>query len=388
VVLLERGEIGSGASSGNAGLLVPSHFEPLARPGAVRSGLAQARDPDGAFRLRFRADPTWARWLLRFGRCCRRAVFERTCTISRALLREALEVHEALALEAGDAYGFRRDGLLYLFLTGKGLEAGLDKAARAGSVGIPVRVLDRVEARTAEPLLGGDVVGGVLYPGNRSLDPALFLAWLLKKALESAVSVRTGTEVTGFRRSRQGIRVLSSRGGVEADQVVLAAGARTGLLGSRLGLRLPVEGAKGVSLTFPSLIPGFRRPMMLEERHVAVSPGPAGLRLTGLFEMAGLDGAFPEYRGEAVLRSAVRYLPLLGGSRVSDAALWQGLRPCTPDGLPVIGRAPSVERVVLAAGHGTKGMCLGPLTGLYVARMLEGGRTGEMGRVLGPGRFR
>jgi len=168
--------------------------------------------------------------------------------------------------------------------------------------------------------------------------------------------------------------------------VVLAGGAWLAPLGRRLGVNLPVEAGKGMSQTFSKPKMNVRQPLILEEHHVAVSPLSNALRITGALELSGLDLTLSPDRVRGIHRTAGRYLPLIEPLRPSE--VWRGLRPCTPDGLPLVGRLRSLHNVIVAGGHDTKGMSLGPLTGRYVTQLLAGQSIGDFEPQLSPSRFR
>jgi D-amino-acid dehydrogenase len=197
----------------------------------------------------------------------------------------------------------------------------------------------------------------------------------------------TQTEVFDFRLGRSRVNsVLTTKGELQAEQVVLAAGAWLAPLGRRLGVSLPVEGGKGISQTFSRPKMNVRQPLILEEHHVAVSPLSSALRITGALDLSGLDLTLNAERVRGIHRSAGLYLPLVQPLRPSE--IWRGLRPCTPDGLPIVGRLQSLNNVIVAGGHDTRGMTLGPLTGQHVTRLLAGQSFRDYEAMLSPARFR
>jgi D-amino-acid dehydrogenase len=140
-----------------------------------------------------------------------------------------------------------------------------------------------------------------------------------------------------------------------------------------------------VSLTFPLPEKNVGQPMILDECHAAISPFSEALRVTGVLELAGLDLTLNPSRVRCVYQAVSRYLPMI--QRVKPVEIWRGLRPCVPDGLPLLGRLHPWANVIIAGGHATKGVSLGPLTGRYVARLLGGKSMGELEKPLDPNRF-
>jgi len=222
-------------------------------------------------------------------------------------------------------------------------------------------------------------LGGVFYPGDARMTPALFMRQLARRAEAAGARICTGTEVLGFETAGRSVsRVRTTRGDFEPDQVVLAAGAWSPAVARDLRLKIPIQAAKGYSITVqgPAAIPTTA--MMLGEAWVAVTPmvSPAGsgrgpvLRFAGTLELAGLDFSINRRRVDAILRAARGYLA--GVEDMQTIEIWRGLRPCTPDGLPIIGRPSSLENVIVATGHGMLGMSLGPITGKLVAQLAGG----------------
>jgi D-amino-acid dehydrogenase len=387
VIVLEKGEIGSGSSSGNAGLVVSSYFEPLPGPGTIREGLRGILDPEGFFAIRPRFDLAFYHWLLRFVKFCGKKHFESGIGIITKLNEEALKIHLDLAQIGGMEYGFSQRGLLFLYLSPQRMREARARAARASELGLSTRLYSREQIHAVEPMAGKDVIGGIRYVSDASLNPALFLKWLWKQASAHGAKMIAPCEVYGFVTGK-GSRLdglLTTKGEFRADQVVLATGAWTALLGRNLGICIPIEGGKGISQTFFSPEIEFSQPLILGEHHVAVSPLAGALRVTGLLELVGTDLTLNPRRVLGIRQAAQRYIPAIWKMKPDE--VWRGLRPCTPDGLPLMGRLKNWRNVIVAGGHDTKGMTLGPLTGSYVDRLLAGQPLPDFVKALGPERF-
>jgi D-amino-acid dehydrogenase len=386
VLVIEKGEVGAGSSSGNAGLIVPSYFEPLPAPGVIRKSLPDLFNPQGFFGIRPRFDPSFFLWLLRFARFCNRRDFESHSELLLHLNKEALRVHLDFAALGGAAYEFSRKGLLLLYLTRKRWEESQQRAMKASRFGLGTEILSGDEVRHAEPAAGKGVVGGVRYFADAGLNPLRFIHWLADSASTAGAGITTDCEVYAFRTSGKRLRsVLTTRGEFQADQVVLAAGAWLKDMGRLLDVHLPVEGGKGISQTFYGSTGAVMEPLILDEHHVAVSPLAGALRVTGLLELSGTDLSLSQRRVKGIRQAASLYLPEL--KTMNPNEVWRGLRPCTPDGLPLLGRLTSWSNVFVAGGHNTKGMTVGPLTGELVSRLLDGLDIREYGKAFSPGRF-
>jgi D-amino-acid dehydrogenase len=342
VVLYERSDqLGAGCSAANAGLVCPSHSTPIANPASLRSGLRWLWKRDSPFYLRPR--PAVLPWLVRFARAARHP--DAAADAIRELAVASLEQHARFGAEL--VTSFERAGTLNVYATHEGLEAETRAAARSG---LPFEVFDADGTRELEPALVGSAAGSVLYPREGRVDPARFVEAIARAASEAGADIRTGVD----------IRSLDE---VEAETVVVAAGAW-----SRQLVRLPLEAGKGYYVDYErSEEDDPRVPAWLEQTLTVATPLPDRLRLSGTFELAGLDFSPSERRIDAVRSGAERWFRRLRSRRV--LATGAGLRPCLPDGLPAIGR---LGRVVVATGHAMKGVSLAPVTGRLVAQLVAG----------------
>lgn len=373
VTLVERGDIAAGSSYGNAGLIVPSHSVPLAAPGALWRGLKWMLNPESPFYIKPRLDPALISWLWRFGAACTAAHVRRAMPVIRDLSVASLALFKELAAIPDLDFGFRQDGLLMVFRTEAGLADGRHEAHMLAETGIVARVLDGPAARDLEPALSRDVAGVVHFPDDAHLTPDRFVRGLARVVEGMGVEVRTGTEVLGCVTSgRRVIALETTRGTLPCGEVVLAAGSWSPEIGRALGLSLPIQPAKGYSVTYEMPRNGPRIPMLLGEARCGVTPmrTPGGqiLRFAGTLELAGLDLSINRRRVEAIRRAAPQYL--VWDQEPPLIEIWRGLRPCTPDGLPFIGRPRAWDNVILATGHAMIGVSLGPVTGKLVAQLV------------------
>ena len=367
VTLLERGpELAWGCSAGNAGLI--HHSVPLATPANLRNGLRWMLTPDSPFYLRLR--PGVLPWLARFAAACTPERAAASARILRSLSASSLAHHAAYAAE-GLGTGFERQGTILVYLTDDGLAAGRDEARGHATAGVRSEILTTREAKTLEPALADGFAGAVYYPDEAHCEPAGFVHAIGRAAAEAGAEIQTRVEVISLRT--RGGRVASlqtTAGEVAAETVVLAAGAWTARLAATVGVFCPLEGGKGYHVDVEAAAADPRIPVYVQESRVIATPLPGRLRLSGTLELAGLDLSVDERRVEAIVRGMERALPGLGSRPRLET--WRGLRPCTPDGLPVIGRAPEAENLVLATGHAMMGLTLAPATARLVAGLVAG----------------
>ncbi len=373
ITVLERDRIGGGASFGNAGWLTPSLAFPLPAPGMLRQAAKWLLDPESPFYIKPRLDPALALWLLRFLAATRRERFERNAAALIELCRWSVDAWESLAEAGPETFGFARNGLLAVYETEMGLAAGRRQAEFVAGLGNAYEPWSVEAMREREPALRGRLSGGLFYPEDARCEPhpaALALAEAARR--EGAVFVEDAA-VRDVERGGGRVRaVIAGSRRHEADAFVLAAGTWSRSVGRRFGLRLPVLGGKGYSMVFGRLDPHPRHSLYLAERKIAVNPSADTVRVSGTLELVGEDLSVNRRRVDAILRRARGLLPLPEGDPPPEP--WSGLRPCTPDGMPLIGRARGFRNLWLATGHQMVGLKAAPATGLLLAQLMSSER--------------
>ena len=371
VTLVDRGEVGHGCSYANAGLIVPGHSQALPGPGVVAEGLRHLLRHDSPFTIRPRLDPTLAGWLLRFRRACGRETYRRSTAILTELSLASLELFDDLVQKGAADFGYRHGPLINAYTQAGWRPRAEGFARELGELGIASRAAEPDELSELEPALGPAVRGALLIEDQATGDCHAFVRSLADGLAARGVPIREGTSISRL-LVRQGRTdgVLTGEGEeLEADVVVLAAGAWTPALAAPLGLRLPIQPATGYSHTLPNWPGAPRTPVILDDSHVVVLPLGDRVRFAGTLELAGFRDRLDRVRSAAVARAARRAL-----REVPDAEgeAWFGFRPLMPDDLPAIGRVSGVDGVIVAAGHGTLGFTQSPITGRLVAELATG----------------
>lgn len=383
VTIVERDPGGhAGASHGNAGIIVPSHFVPLAAPGVVTQALRWMLDPTSPFYVRPRPSLELLAWGWRFWRSATAEHVRRAAPLLLELNLASRRLYDELVAELGADVGFTRRGLLMLCRTERGLEEEAAMAARARELGLDARVLDAAAVRAMERDAELDVVGAVHVAEDAHLDPAALMRALRVRLEREGARFVVGAEVVALREERGAVTVALRRDGardegvrvdaVRADAVVLAGGSWSAPLGLELGLRLLLQPGKGYALTLERPSQFLRTAAILVEARASATLVGDRFRIGGTMEIAGFDPRMNPARFEGIKRSALRYFPRLERAELDAATPWMGFRPVTPDGLPYLGRAPRHPRVVVAAGHAMMGLSLGPVTGRLVAELVAG----------------
>lgn len=358
-------------SDENAGMVVPSHFIPLAAPGVIAQGLKWMLNPKSPFYLRPRLDPALWSWCWQFFRHANVRHVEDT----KQLLADFSLESRRLFLEWAEELQFdlTTRGLMMLCRTEAGLEDEAKVAALAAAVGVKAEVCDAARVRELDPDAQMDVAGAVWFAQDCHLDPLDFL-----EALRTAIRAKGGRFLEGecAEFNRQGDRLTGVRTTADetlnAEHVILAGGAWTPELTRQLCLRIPMQGGKGYSLTLrePAELP--RLCSLLKEARVAVTPMGNKLRVGGTMEICGTDLSINRTRLQGIIEGFCEFFPAFSPDDFNGIEPWSGLRPCTPDGLPCIGPIPGTQNATVATGHNMLGLSLGPVTGELVAAQLTG----------------
>lgn len=365
VTVIERARSKRGASLGNAGMIVPSHFIPLAAPGMVALGLKWMWNPESPFYIQPRLDWELIAWAWRFWRASTREHVERSAPLLRDLHLASRAAYEQIA----DECGLVRKGLLLLCKTQHALDEEAHTAAKANALGVPAEVLDAKQTAALDPQATMDITGSVYFPRDCHLQPERYVAAMERRIGDALVDA----EVTGWRREGGRLTaVQTTSGAIEADEFVLANGAWSPNLVRELGLRLPMQAGKGYSLTLPQPVELPQICSILTEARVAVTPMNGALRIGGTMEIAGMNERISPRRVRGIVHALPRYYPRFRVEHFDGIEPWCGLRPCSPDGLPYLGRTQAAENLIVATGHAMMGLSLAPVTGEIAGQIVDG----------------
>jgi D-amino-acid dehydrogenase len=375
VTVLERNGVGQGASLANTGWVCPSFSYPLPGPGIIKEGLRGMLHGGGPLAIRPTLDPTFLRWLLGFRRSATRDRWEHGVRALIGLNRRTLDLFDAYA-EAGVEFEMHESGLVLVATSRAGLDSYSAIFRELRSLGFEGESVELTpgEAKDLEPTLAeGGLAGGVHALVDRYVRPESLLAGLAAHLAAHGVAVREEVEVRGIERVNGRVRVATDRELLDAERVVVAAGASSPRFLARLEIPLPLVGARGYSFTFAG---GALRPthaLYLAEAKVGISSYADSVRIAGVFELGQSSDSLHRGRIEAMLRTVEPYFEEWSPSAEVALLRWAGLRPMTADGLPLIGRSPALDNVFVATGHGMLGVTLAPATAaLLTPFVLEG----------------
>lgn len=369
VTVLDQGAVGCGSSHGNCGTLTPSHAMPLAAPGTIGSALRWLLRPAAPLRIKPSLDPALLRWLLAFARRCNWRDAARGAAAKLPLLELSRRLIEDLVREQQLDCEFSTPGTLNVYRDARGFAHACREHERMADHLPRYEVLDGAGAVAREPALRPGVAGAFFNPGDACLRPDRYVAELARIVRARGGVIEEGVRVERIEREgRRVARVVTARGTFTAAEIVLALGAWSPQFAGALDLRLPIQPGKGYSITWarPRLCP--RVPLSLKEPSVCVTSWGSGYRLGSTMEFAGYDTTLNRTRLDALRRGAAQFLhePEAG----EPVEQWYGWRPMTSDDLPILGRAPRLDNLVLATGHGMLGVSMSAGTGLLVSQIV------------------
>ena len=376
VTVVERnGRTRDGCSYGNAGMLVSSHFVPLAAPGVVGQALKWMWNPASPFYVKPRLSPSLLGWGYRFWRAATPQHVRRAAPLLRDLSEASHRLYDELAGLPGSDFGLVRKGLLMLCRTAHGLDEETKTAEMGLGLGIESRTLDAKAVAALDPGITMEVEGAVYFPQDRHLTPERFVGEMQDRLGAMGVEFAWDTELVDWRiDGGTRVRAAATRDGreIEGDEFVLCGGSWSASMLRALRLKLPIEAGKGYSLTLPKPRRSPSICAILSEARLAVTPMDGALRFAGTMEISGLDETISAVRVRSIIAAATTFYPEIAASDFEGVAPWRGLRPCSPDGMPYVGRTRRYANLSIAAGHAMMGMSLAPVTGDLVAGVLAG----------------
>ena len=371
VIVLEKSDGTDSCSYGNAGFISPSHFIPLASPGIVSKGMRWMLNPESPFYIKPRLNSSLIKWGINFLRSANHTHVNNTKRLLADLAILSRELHLDFAKEENVA--IESPGILMHCTTESSMNHEKEVGKMAADLGIKTRTLDLDQINAEYPKIRHSGVGAVHFPIDSYMIPKDFMTNMIRAVKELGVKIKLNQEVNGFETKDGKItKVRTKSGEFEGDEVVLATGAFTPILTKLIGNRLLLEAGKGYSVDYynESLVPDIA--YILVEARVAVTPMQKFVRVAGTMELGGINEKINQRRVAGFLKSVKDYLPDFEYEKMKSLPVWSGLRPCSPDGLPYVGRDSKYQNLILATGHAMLGFTLGPVTGKLVTQLVMG----------------
>ncbi len=378
VTIIDKGEPGFGCSYGNAGWLTPCFSMPLPMPGMLLKSIKWMTNPESPLYIQPR--PSWLliSWLTRFLFAMNEKQMVRSVTALTEISKISLDLYSKLSAETGHDIRFEQKGLLMATNTKDGFDYAKTEMNLVAEHGVPGRSMTADELRAFEPALTGKLEGGVYFPSEAHAEPLEVVRALTAGAVKYGAKILSGHElidcqVTDGGGANPGRRITSIRttkGVLTADKFVLATGSWSTGVGRALGLNIPIMGGKGYAFITKPLEPNPKVPMMLVEKKVAITPRDGTLRMSGTLELVNNDYSISPRRIDAIIKGGRAFMNVPEDFQYTE--LWRGLRPCTPDGVPIIGAPKKYSNLHIVTGHQMLGLQSGSGTGRLAADLVLG----------------
>lgn len=373
VKILEKNTLDNNCSYGNAGMIVPSHFTPLAAPGIVAQGIKWMFNSKSPFYVRPSLNPRMINWGLKFLKHANRSHVEQHAAAIRDLNLYSSRLYDELAQGEGFDFELKQNGILMMYKSKEMQHEEIELAHRAQDLGLDVDILEGNAFQELEPNLKLDVLGAILYRCDGKLYPPKLMRQLIQYLKAAGVAFFEETEVNKFITAGNKVKeAISNKGSFQADAFVLTGGAYLPQLTSKLHVNTPLMPGKGYSFMYqPEKENTLNHAALLLEARVAVTPMNGQIRFSGTMELGPANDKIYENRVRGIVESIPKYYPELKVDYPSEK-IWYGYRPCSPDGLPYLGRLKKFDNVLVAGGGGMMGLSLGPAYGKVVADLLAG----------------
>jgi D-amino-acid dehydrogenase len=387
VTIIDKGDLTDGCSFGNAGMIVPSHFIPLAAPGMISKGIRWMFRSTSPFYVKPRIDMDLMRWGLQFYKHSNEQHVKRSSPALRDLSLLSRSLYSQLAKDLPFDFEYHERGLMMMYQSKESEGEEKETAHIANDLGIEARVLSPEEVQSFEPDVKVNVRGGVYFPGDTHLTPQKLVKGLVGHLKTLDVNFITSSEIVDVTMNSCRIENIRTSDATHSfDEYILATGSWSGVIGRKFGLNIPMQGGKGYSFTLNDVSKNIRIPSILLEARVAVTPMGNSLRFGGTMEIGGINHDINKNRVRGIVDAIPKFYPEMKVEFPSK--IWHGLRPCSPDGLPFIGRTIVPENMIVATGHSMMGMSLGPATGKIVSDLIDGRRPDVDISMFNPGRYK
>ena len=371
VTVIDKGKMDSGASYINAGYITPSHLIPLSSPGMITKGIKWMFNSSSPFYVKPRLHKSFLQWAWAFKKSANPQKVEKAIPVIKDINLFSRDLYEEMQSKRDFTFSYERKGLLMCYKTAHGEKEEEITADLAVKQGINVYQLSTEELCRKFPNAGYNVEGAFYYESDAHMTPHEFMSQLINYLENNDVQILKETEVEGFKTFQNKIReVKTNKGNLVSDEVVIAAGAWTESLAKQLNLSIPIEAGKGYSFNVYRNT-GITLPSILTEAKVAVTPMKGFTRFAGTMELGGINEIVNPVRVGAIAKAVEKYFNNLSIDNKEKESATSGLRPCSPDGLPFIGRTKNWKNLTIGSGHAMMGWSLGPATGKLLTEIIN-----------------
>lgn len=371
VTVVDKSDFTSGASYVNAGYITPSHIISLAAPGMINKGIKWMFNSESPFYVKPRLNYDFLKWSWAFKKSATAQKVEKAIPVIKDINLLSRELYEDLKSSGDFDFFYQHKGLLMYYQTEKAGEEEWKVGQRAIQEGLKVENLSKEQVQKIEKNVDLNIKGAVYYHSDAHMTPNEFMPQLKTYLKKNGVSILGNEEVLDIMVANQKITGIKTTNlHIKSDEFVIATGSWSQNLAKKLGVDIPIQAGKGYRVNTKSET-NITIPAILMEAKVAVTPMNGFTRFAGTMEIGGINDIINPVRVNAIAKAAESYYPNLRVNEQEKEAAKCGLRPCSPDGLPYIGKSFKCKNVTFATGHAMMGWSLGPATGKLVSEIIS-----------------
>ncbi|NNK22471.1 MAG: FAD-dependent oxidoreductase [Winogradskyella sp.] len=370
VTVVDKSNFSAGASYVNAGYITPSHFIPLSQPGIITKGLKWMFNPESPFYVKPRLDTDFLKWAWAFKKSSTKSKVEKAIPVLKDINVLSRNLYAEMKASGDFDFHYEKKGLLMFYKSDEVGEEEWNIGQRGIKEGLEVENLSVSEVKQLEPNVDFDIKGAVYFHSDAHMTPNTFMKDMCVYLKSKGVKFIPNEAVVDVELSNHSIsKIITDKQELKADEVVLAAGSWSQLLSKKLGINIPLQAGKGYTINVERPT-GITIPSILCEAKVAVTPMDRFTRFAGTMEIAGINHTINPVRVKAIAKAAKSYYPNLEIQKAEIDDVKCGLRPCSPDGMPYIGKSSKCKNLTIATGHAMMGWSLGPATGKLITQTL------------------
>jgi D-amino-acid dehydrogenase len=372
IIVVDRSDLNDNCSYGNMGMVVPSHFVPLAAPGMISKGIRWMFNSKSPFYIRPFPTPALLSWGMHFRKSATHSHVEKSASPLLQLNLLSRKLYEEMAQSEDFDFSLESKGIMMYYQTAKAREEECELAEKAIQFGLDVDILKTEELSAMEPGVDMNVLGAVHYKNDAHLLPQQLITQLIRYLKSVGVQFMVQHEVRDVQTRENSIsKIITDKGEIEGDVFVFAGGAWLAELLAKLNIRMSLMPGKGYSFTNETPVKRLNIPAILCEAKVAITPMKTSMRYGGTMEIGSVNNRVNMKRVEGIVDAVQNYFPGLEQSMPAADSVWYGFRPCSPDGLPYIGRSKKFSNLFIAGAHAMMGLSAGPATGKIITDLVN-----------------
>lgn len=371
VSVVDQSNMDSGASYVNAGYITPSHFISLAAPGMITKGVKWMFNSSSPFYVKPSMDKDFLKWVLAFKKSATKTKVEKSISALKDINLFSRDLYEDLKQTNHFNFHYQRKGLLMCYKSDKVGEEEWNIGKRGIQEGLGVQNLSALDVEKLEPKANLNIKGAIYYDCDAHMTPNYFMKDMVSFLKAEGVVFYKNEKVMDLEVSNLKIKkVITDKRELIPDEVVLTAGSWSTIISKQLGVSIPLQAGKGYRINVERET-HITIPAILCEAKVAVTPMDGFTRFAGTMEISGINHTVNPKRVAAIANAAKSYYNNFQITSEEKEAAECGLRPCSPDGLPYLGKSSKCKNLTIATGHAMMGWSLGPATGKLVSEIIS-----------------